>query len=95
MSTKTKTDKIDTIAENLQNVGIGLMAVAATIGMVELPQEERRAIIVPHQPAFAFNEPANGEQGNNPLRREKENEVGQHFVSFNSVQRTPARSGKQ
>lgn len=95
MSKNKNTDTFDTITDNIQKTGLGLMALAATFGVVELPHsDERRAVVLPHQPAFATVTEVGGEH-NNPVRREKENEVTHAHVSYSSVQRTPARSGKQ
>jgi hypothetical protein len=94
MSQKTKNIKTkqDKLTEILQQSGLALMTVAATVGMVELPAHpEKRAVIVPNAPAYAVATDNSGEQ--NPLRRERE-ETGPHYISYSVAQRTPGRTGR-
>jgi len=71
--------------------GLLLMTMAATVGMIELPDHQASKIVVPNQPAFAFvNENA---ESNNPIRSERE-ESAPHYISYSEVQRTPSRSGR-
>ncbi len=95
MSTKTKTSvkPLERLARISQQAGIVLMTAAVTVGMLDMPEQDRR-VIVPNQPAFAFAD--NNESGsNNPLRRERESEeTGPHYISYSVTQRTPGRTGK-
>jgi len=83
----------ETIQSTAQNLGMALMAVAATAGIFELPEHPNSKVVVPNQPAFAFA----GELGNlkkeEPIRREKE-DTAPHYVSYSVAQRTPGRTGK-
>ena len=96
MQTKTKkvttTEKLGKVATQ---AGFLLMATAATLGMLELPEHPDKRVIVPSQPAFAFAT-NNYDQAvqNNPIRRERE-ETAPHFTSYSVIQRTVARAGKQ
>ncbi len=91
MSEKTKTETVDQIVAKAQQAGVGLMAVAATFGMVN-PSDHDKRVILPSQPVFSLvNEPT--EQGGSTLRRERE-EAGPHYISYTVAQRTPGRSGK-
>lgn len=80
-----------TLGELGQQIGLVLMATAATVGMLELPDHMNAKIALPNQPVFA-RVTENGEN-NNPLRRERE-ETAPHFISYSVAQRTPSRSGK-
>lgn len=85
----------DKIAEAARQSGFLLMAAAATLGMLELPDHPNgRAIVVPNQPAFAMatHSPADPGQANQ-LRRERDETVP-HYMSYSVAQRTPSRSGK-
>jgi hypothetical protein len=88
-NTKTKTDALGTLA---QQAGLILMTAAMTIGMVEMPDEAKRAV-VPHQPAFAFAGTEQGGNDPNSIRRERE-ETGPHYISYSVAQRTPGRTGR-
>lgn len=94
MPTKTKNTK--TTAEKLGAAalqgGIVLMAAAATLGMLELPDRSNNRIVVPNQPAFAMA--TQGGNLNNPLQRERE-EVSPHYISYSVVQRTAGRTGRR
>lgn len=70
--------------------GLVLMTAAATIGMVELPEHPNK-VIVPNQPVFAVATDTN-ERGST-LRRERE-ETAPHYISYNTSQRTPGRTGR-
>lgn len=96
MSTKTKNIKTtpEKLAELTQQAGILLMSAALTVGLVELPDEAKQKIIMPNQPSFAFAQNEGGNNGSdNALRRERE-ETGPHYISYNTSQRTPGRTGK-
>jgi hypothetical protein len=89
-NTKTTTDKLN---EAAMQGGIVLMAAAATLGMLELPDQQNSKVIVPNQPAFAMAVQG-GDDPNNTLRRERE-ETTPHFISYSVVQRTAGRTGKR
>jgi len=93
MVRKTKTIKkaSDKLAEVAQHCGIMLMTLAATAGMLELPNHPNSRIVVPIQPTFAMNNEDN--ELNNPIRRENQ-ETDQHYISYSVAQRTPSRSSK-
>jgi hypothetical protein len=92
--------KIETLEQNVTEramevagqAGFLLMAAAATIGMMELPDHFDRRVVTPGQPAYAVVQERGGDQ-NNPLRRERE-ETGPHYISYSIAQRTPGRSGR-
>ncbi|MDB5164497.1 MAG: hypothetical protein JWL89_123 [Candidatus Saccharibacteria bacterium] len=93
MSTKTKNDKANiNLTELAQQAGIVLMTVAATVGLLELPEHPNARIVVPNQPSLVAVG-VNNEGGNNPLRRERE-ETAPHHISYSEIQRTPGRTGK-
>ena len=83
---------VDKLAEAAQQGGVMLMTLAVTLGMLELPNHPNNRIIVPNQTSFALAI-ENGEEDNNPIRRERE-EIAPHFIDYSVTQRTPARSGK-
>lgn len=97
MSNKTKTSRTaaDKLTEAAKQGGIVLMAAAATLGMLELPDRSNaRAIIVPNQPAFAMATRNVQDEGQaNQILRERY-EAAPHYVSYSVSQRTPSRSGK-
>lgn len=93
MSTKTKTtSKI--LTDTARQAGYALLAGAATLGMLDMPDHLNSRIALPSQPAFAWanNSLESAEQNN--TRRERE-EVAPHYISYSEVQRTATRSGKQ
>ena len=81
----------DNVSKFAAQTGLLLMTAAAVSGMIELPNHENSKIVLPNQPSFSFAE--GGDEGVNPLRREKE-ESAPHFISYSVYQRTPGRSGK-
>jgi hypothetical protein len=83
---KTKT-QFETL---IQPLGMALMSIATIVGMVEVPEHNTKAVLT-SRPVFAF---AGANEMGNPIRREKESEVGAHYVSYSSFQRTPGRTGK-
>ena len=91
LKTKTTSQKVSQAAKQ---AGFMLMAAAATVGMLDMPDHLNSRIAIPNQPAFAWanNNLESEEQGNN-IRRERE-EVAPHYISFSEVQRTAARSGR-
>lgn len=95
MPNKTKTSTIQQrLADVATQSGMLLMATAATIGMLELPEQPDKRVVVPHQPAFAFaTENSDNKLQDNSLRRERE-ETGPHYISYSVAQRTPGRTGK-
>lgn len=89
MSLKEKITTKDNITEVARQAGLILMTAAATLGMVELPDHLNSKIVVGQPASFMAIE----QQGNNPIRREKE-ESPQHYISYSIAQRTPGRYGK-
>ena len=95
MSTKTKTPTTtEKISQVAAQAGFLLMAGVATIGMLDLPDHPDKRVVLPSRPAFAFAENNIEAEGNNPIRRERE-EVAPHYISYSVVQRTATRSGKR
>lgn len=96
MSTKIKkVSKTEKLSETAKQAGFLLMATAATLGMLELPAQPDRRVIVLNQPAFAFaNDSFDKGAQTNPIRRERE-ETAPHYSSYSVIQRTVARAGKQ
>ena len=96
MSKNKKNQKAtDKITEAAARSGFMLMAAAATLGMLELPEHPNNRIVMPNQPVFAMAV-QNGEepgQAANQMLRERE-EVAPHYMSYSVAQRTPSRSGK-
>jgi hypothetical protein len=92
---KTKNNQIaDKLGEVGLQAGIVLMATAATIGLLDLPDQPDKRVIVPNQPHFAFATENNGDSNtDNTLRRERE-EAGPHYISYSVAQRTPGRHGR-
>jgi hypothetical protein len=66
------------------------MAVAATAGLIDVPEQHERRAMLSTTPVYAF---AGEQQQNdtNTLRRERD-EAGPHYVSYSAYQRTPGRS---
>jgi hypothetical protein len=97
MSNKTKNSQTttDKLTGAAKQGGIILMAAAATLGMLELPDHTNaRAIVVPNQPAFAMaTRSINDQNQTNQILRERY-EAAPHYISYSETQRTPSRSGK-
>ncbi|HMH31083.1 MAG TPA: hypothetical protein VK534_01250 [Methylomirabilota bacterium] len=88
--TKSKTDTLNDVATTL---GVLLMTAATTLGMIDLPEQPDKRVVLPNQPAFAVAAaPTNGEAGNS-LRRERD-EVHPQHISYGVNQRTPSRTGR-
>src|SRR5512146_2511707 len=88
---QTTTDKI---TEAAKRSGFLLMAGAATLGMLEFPDQPDKRAIMPQQPALAMavNNGQEPGQAANQMRRERE-EVAPHYMSYSVAQRTQSRSG--
>lgn len=69
------------------------MTAAATVGMVEVPEQHSSRVVTNSQPVFAFASQTIGGEDVNPLRREKE-EHGAHYSTYSTTQRTAARAGR-
>ncbi len=83
--------------EVAKNTGLVLMALAATIGMVELPEHPNSKIIINAQPVFAFateNIAENTASESKSSQRREREEAGPHYVSYSAAQRTPGRTGR-
>jgi hypothetical protein len=94
MSNKTKGPTIhQKLTDAAAQSGILLMATAATLGMLELPDNPDKRVIVPSRPVFAFAGENTQSDTDNTLRRERE-EAGPHYISYSVSQRTPSRHGK-
>jgi len=89
---KTKTIQ-NKITDAAAQSGMLLMATAATLGMLELPDHPDKRVIVPSRPVFAFADENTQTGTDNTLRRERE-EAGPHYISYSVSQRTPGRHGK-
>ncbi|MDL2363376.1 MAG: hypothetical protein QFB86_03270 [Patescibacteria group bacterium] len=72
------------------NAGIVLMTVAATIGLVEIPEHRETKIAVSTQPAFVFATEIGG--ADSAQRRERD-DIHPHHISYSAFQRTPGRTG--
>jgi hypothetical protein len=100
VSTKTKNNKIktktaaDKLSQAGSQLGVMLMTAAVTLGMLELPEHPNSRVVVPGQPAFVFAENSGDANPNNPIRREREEETGPHYISYSVAERTPSRTGK-
>lgn len=90
---KQQTTTTFNIQEVAKNAGLVMMTLAATIGMVELPEHPNSKIVVNAQPAFAFATNNTGTEHQSSQRRERE-ESGPHYISYSAAQRTPGRTGK-
>ena len=85
----TKNNTAESFKVAAAHAGLVLMAVAATLGVVEgTDQFEKRALVA--QPSYAQTE---YKFENNNQRRERD-EVGPHYLGYSTSQRTPSRSGK-
>ena len=97
MSYKIKKEKNTSqkINEVAKQAGIALMAMAATLGMLESPEHPNARIILPNQPSFALaNVNVQFGGGGNQMIRERE-EAAPHYIDYSTVQRTVSRSGKR
>jgi hypothetical protein len=87
---QTKTQKISQIAAK---AGLIIMAGAATIGMLDMPNLIGR-LAVPSQPVFAWaNSNLKQEENSNSMLRERD-DITPHYISYSEVQRTSSRSGR-
>ncbi|HSX46234.1 MAG TPA: hypothetical protein VLG27_04525 [Candidatus Saccharimonadia bacterium] len=94
MSTKTKKPSTpEKIEQAAGRVGIVLLAGAATLGLLDMPNQPEKRVVLPSRPVFAFAENNFESENVNPIRREKE-DTETHYVSYSVVQRTAPRSGK-
>ena len=73
-----------------QNIGLLMMATAATLGLLDFPDHPKAKVVLAAQPVYAY---AQTTAGVNPLRRERE-ESAPHYISYSAVQRTPGRTGR-
>jgi hypothetical protein len=75
-----------------KNVGLVLMTLATTVGMVELPEHHNSKVNVNAQPAFAFATEHSGVDSS--AQRRERDESAPHYTSYSAFQRTPGRTGK-
>lgn len=81
-------EQLSTVA---RNGALTMMGIAAVAGMIELGNHQENKVTLINQPVMAFA--GNNASSDNPLRREKEStETSSVQISYNTVQRTPARS---
>ncbi|HEY1645687.1 MAG TPA: hypothetical protein VGF75_04925 [Candidatus Saccharimonadales bacterium] len=73
----------------LASLGIGGMAVATVVGMLELGSQPFNRYVLAGQVVQVNNQ----NELNNPFQRENESSTVS-YVSYSESQRTPARSGK-
>src|SRR5438309_873409 len=93
LKTKIESNIFSRAHESAMNVGLVLMAVAATAGIIEVPHSEEKRALITHQPVFAFA----GNQADNSFdhsQRRERDDIGPHYVSYSAFQRTPGRTGK-
>jgi hypothetical protein len=92
MYSKIKNQNKDEISLTAK-LGITLMSIATTFGMVDLPSHLRAQITVPTaRPAYAYVNESNDKT--NSLQRVRE-DTETNYVSYSVSQRTPARSGRR
>lgn len=86
----------DVLLRAAQDTALGMMAIAATFSVLELPDRQPVKVVLPSQPNLApvTANVENSELNDNALRREREEETGPHFISYSVSQRTPGRAGK-
>lgn len=92
MSEKQKS-AVDTLTEATQAVGLAMMTSAVTLGLVYVPEHDRRAVLPMHASLTPAVENVTSYGGDNQVRRERD-EVHPHYISYGINQRTPARSGR-
>lgn len=77
------------INQSMKHMGMIMMTLAATVGMVELPEQHAKAVTAPQAIVFATETP----DSSHTQRRERE-ESGPHYVSYSAAMRTPGRTGR-
>ena len=91
---KTALKNNNNFTEAAKNTGLVLMTLAATLGMVELPEHPNSKVVVSSQPVFGFATENSGAEYKNSQRREEREEASPHYVSYSATQRTPGRTGR-
>lgn len=96
MTATTKQPNSDKLSDIAKSTGLAVMAVAATLGMLEVPEHPNNKIALNMQPTFAFATEQGGSDtaNTNVMRRERDESVP-HYISYSAIQRTPSRTGKQ
>jgi hypothetical protein len=97
MSAKTKNNNtldniLATTTTVAQAAGLVLMAAATTLGLVETNDHLVTKAALTSSPVYIF---AGENEDVNPIRRERTEETGPHYVNLSVTQRTPGRTGKQ
>jgi hypothetical protein len=96
MSNKTKNQPTttDKISQAAMQGGLVLMAAATTLGLMEVPHDPDKRVIIPGQPVFAVAHDTGAHPaGSQDIRRERD-EVHPHYHGYSVAQRTPGRTGK-
>lgn len=88
-NSQTLSDKLNSFA---MQAGLVLMAGAATLLMVELPEHPNK-VVVPNQPAFAMASDAGTAERHSVPERSHREETHPHQASYGTLQRTPGRTG--
>ena len=81
----------DAMGDAARTVGMLMMTAAVTLSTFATSDDRNRAV-VPNQPSLV--RAIDDTDAANPIRREREEETAPHFISFGTLQRTAARSGK-
>jgi hypothetical protein len=94
MNSKIKTENLSNKFNNLSyGLGVVMLSLASTYGMLDLPQHARAQILSTSRPAFAYANSNDNSGKNNPIQKTRE-ETEQNYVSYSVSQRTPGRSSK-
>lgn len=90
--TKNKKSSNMTLRNVSSQLGILLMSVATTFGMIEINNHVKAQVLVPARAVFASENQIQSPT-NSSILRDKE-DVAPHYISYSTFQRTPSRSGK-
>lgn len=78
------------INQTIKHMGMVMMTLAATVGMVELPEQHAKAVTAPQAIVFATQTP----DSSHATERRAREEAGPHYVSYSAAMRTPGRTGR-
>jgi hypothetical protein len=79
------------LATTSRGLAFTAMVSATLCGLVELPHEIAKRVVVNKQAVYVFA--SQGSSIDNQMRRERD-DLGQHYISYAESERTPSRAGK-
>ncbi|HUA13637.1 MAG TPA: hypothetical protein VL989_04000 [Candidatus Sulfotelmatobacter sp.] len=95
MSNKTKIEKttLEKMSQLSTQLGVLLMSVATTVGMIEINNHVKTQVLTPARAVVSSENQVEENYNSSNLVKDRD-DVAPHFISYSETQRTPSRSGR-